>query len=685
MSMNQTTPNHIGIKRYRSVGARSLVGMLTVVAFALLFMFPSPAQAWWKDEWPFRKKITIDTSSTGANITEAIGTTPVLIRLHSGNFRFEEAKGDGSDLRFIAGDDKTPLKFHFEKFDPLLGEAMVWVSIPELKPGVLTDLWLYYGNKKADSAADSKTTYDAPTLLVYHFAQRGVPPEDSTSWANTALTVGDPADGAVIGQGLRLDGQHPVSLPASASLAFADSDPMTLSFWFKPDSLQRNSIVYSRHDGGNALTLGVDDGAPFIEITNASGTQRSVKGAPVAPGGWHHLALTSSPGLTTLYLDGAAYGTLTSAIPVLNSISTIGSDPTPATPAGPAAALFAGSSAGSLPAAASATTASNPSAGSPGAANPIAGSPPPAAAPEAAAVNFSGEIDEFEIAKAARPAGFIRAEYAGQGPDSQKFFRYSKEEETASWFSGYVATILKSVTLDGWVVIGILMVMGIISLAVMIEKIVYVNAQTKANALFLRVYREISGSLGRIDPTDEAAFQSLGGRFNEKSFRRVRHSSVYRVYLIAIHEIHQRFAGPDPLNHLPARSIAAIRAALDSAQFQENQRLNRLIVLLTIAISGGPFLGLLGTVVGVMITFAVIAESGDVNVNAIAPGIAAALVATVAGLAVAIPALFGYNYLVSRIRSLSGDLQMFVEEFTTKMGEIYSEAPRPAPLPLAAE
>jgi hypothetical protein len=64
---------------------------------------------------------------------------------------------------------------------------------------------------------------------------------------------------------------------------------------------------------------------------------------------------------------------------------------------------------------------------------------------------------------------------------------------------------------------------------------------------------------------------------------------------------------------------------------KETERLNSLIVLLTIAISGGPFLGLLGTVVGVMITFAAIAASGDVNVNAIAPGIAAALVATVAG------------------------------------------------------
>src|SRR6202044_2589009 len=93
-----------------------------------------------------------------------------------------------------------------------------------------------------------------------------------------------------------------------------------------------------------------------------------------------------------------------------------------------------------------------------------------------------------------------------------------------------------------------------------------------------------------------------------------------------------------------------------------SQRLSSQMVWLTIAIAGGPFLGLLGTVVGVMITFAAIAASGDVNVNAIAPGIAAALLATVAGLGVAIPCLFGYNYLASRIKTIASDMQIFIDE-----------------------
>jgi biopolymer transport protein ExbB len=102
---------------------------------------------------------------------------------------------------------------------------------------------------------------------------------------------------------------------------------------------------------------------------------------------------------------------------------------------------------------------------------------------------------------------------------------------------------------------------------------------------------------------------------------------------------------------------------------RELQGLNSKLVVLTISIAGGPFLGLLGTVVGVMITFAAIAAAGDVNVNAIAPGIAAALVATVAGLAVAIPCLFGYNFLTTRIGDIAADLQAFVDELVTRLAE----------------
>ena len=67
-----------------------------------------------------------------------------------------------------------------------------------------------------------------------------------------------------------------------------------------------------------------------------------------------------------------------------------------------------------------------------------------------------------------------------------------------------------------------------------------------------------------------------------------------------------------------------------------------------------------------------IAASGDVNVNAIAPGIAAALVATVAGLGVAIPCLFGYNWLNTRIKSITVNNRVFLDEFVARLAEQYS-------------
>jgi oleate hydratase len=122
------------------------------------------------------------------------------------------------------------------------------------------------------------------------------------------------------------------------------------------------------------------------------------------------------------------------------------------------------------------------------------------------------------------------------------------------------------------------------------------------------------------------------------------------------------------------RRIARIHLETGSGEPEPSIEVGRSdLVFLTIGIAGGPYLGLLGTVIGVMITFAVIAKSGEVEVNSIAPGIAGALLATVAGLAVAIPALFIYSYLSSRIKDVVSNMETFIDEFVTKMAEHYKE------------
>jgi biopolymer transport protein ExbB len=689
-------------KRLQKMRSRGLPGRANCLRFGLAFAlatvaFTGSANAWWNQDWSMRKQITVDTSSTGANITDPIGSVPLLIRLHVGNFRFASAKPDGSDLRFVAGDDKTPLKHHVEKFDSLLGEALVWVNVPNVQPGAKTDIWLYYGNQKIGPANDAKGTYDPDTLLVYHFVERGTPSLDSTAWANNAQSVAQPADGAIIGSGLRLTGVAPLTLPASSSLAFSANAPLSMSFWTKPATLQPNAVIYSRRDSAasNGLIIGLDNGVPFVEVINAAAVQRASGSAVVAQNSWHQFAVIAGNGQITLYVDGAPAATMSAGLPALNTIARIGSDTATSTvaPATPPSAT-------AQPDASTAPGADGAVALAP--AGPSADAPVAEAASSAPTVTypgFIGDLDELHIDKVARPAGFVRFQAINQGPEPSKLLTLSVDEETASWFSGYFGVLLKAVTIDGWIVIIILMVMALASWVVMVEKHRYLKRQKQGNDVFVPAFRRLDNDLTRL--SDGAAFQadeSANAVADKSGLKRntrpkdataaLRHSAINRIYLIGADEIRRRFPGDATggTHVLSAEAIAAIRSALDAGLVRELQALNRLMVILTISISGGPFLGLLGTVIGVMVTFAAIAMSGDVNINAIAPGIAGALMATVAGLAVAIPALFGYNWLTLRIKDLTSDMQVFVDEFTTKMAEVYSsDRPSPALHRIAAE
>jgi len=209
-----------------------------------------------------------------------------------------------------------------------------------------------------------------------------------------------------------------------------------------------------------------------------------------------------------------------------------------------------------------------------------------------------------------------------------------------------------------------------------VTKVGYLNEIGKGNVLFLKEWKHIATDLTVLDDPDADASNNIGASAGKSDQRVMRRAPLYHIYHSGVEEIRHRIAADkcgEGRKGLSGRSIQAIRATLDGRLVRETQRINSKIVLLTICISGGPFLGLLGTVVGVMITFAAVAAAGEVNVNAIAPGIAAALLATVAGLAVAIPSLFGYNYILTRIKETTSDMHVFIDEFVTRMAEFYRE------------
>jgi len=548
------------------------------VAIALLFsLFSATSHAWWNEDWSARKKITL------TNPAGEVADAPVLIRLHTGNFDFLSANEDGSDLRVVAGDDATELKFHIEKWDGLNQLALVWVNVPKLTAS--TEAWLYFGNVEAPAASDPKGTYDAASA-VFHFNEAGGNPADSgPNGLNATAFNGERVVASFANGGARFNGSQSLTLPAINA-----AGGMSVAMWLKPAALDG---VLIQADG---LSVTLVNG-----VLNAqAGSASLAASAPLTVGKWHHLAITLD-GTLKLYVDGMLAGEAPGA-------------------ALPASAMTVGA-------------------------------------------GYNGELDEIQLAGTARSAAWV-AVAAAQGPEGA-LVALGEDEVGESSGGGIWGTLFQALTLDGWIAIGVLAVMLVIAVWVMIAKAEYVNRVDKANRAFLDKFRELSSDLGALDKSSQLA----------EAFR---HSSLYRLYHIAALELSHRFKDTDASHladtekNLTPQALDSIRASLDTGLVRESGLLNRLMVLLTIAISGGPFIGLLGTVLGVMITFAVIAASGDVNVSAIAPGIAAALMATAAGMAVAIPALFGYNYLNSRIKIITSDMRVFIDELITKLAENYS-------------
>ncbi|MBY0579194.1 MAG: DUF2341 domain-containing protein [Burkholderiales bacterium] len=577
-----------------------------LVLSATLSLIPATSHAWWDEAWSTRKKITLNMSQVETRAP--LAQVPVLIRLHTGDFDFSAAKDDGADIRFVAEDDKTPLKYHIEKYDAVNEMAFIWVQVPKLEPGKAGTIYLYSGNDKAGgSSGDARATYDASQNAVYHFNDKDGAPKDATANGNHASQfTGKMGDGSLIGAGATFDGAGFMTLPAART-----GQGFTVSAWVKVAS-PMEAILFQQQDGGQSVTLGISGGKLYGEVNGV----QTPKTADVAPGAWHHVALTAGQTLS-VYLDGQEVGNANVALPQMQGAITVGR-------------------------------------------------------------GYSGEMDELELAGISRPADWIKVQAKSQGSDSALVSIGADEVKGSGGDTSYFGTILHSVTLDGWVVIGILIVMAAISWIVMLVKGVVLGKVQKRNKAFMADYGKLAiMETARLDADDTEEDEDLSdspllsvlvGKHDH-----YQDSTLYRIYHTGVQEIRNRFGAAEPgKQHLSPQAIGAIKASLDATLVRETQKLNGLMVLLTIAISGGPFLGLLGTVVGVMITFAAIAATGDVNVAAIAPGIAAALVATVAGLGVAIPALFGYNYLGSKIKNVTADMHVFSDEFISRITEAYS-------------
>lgn len=599
----------------------------TILLALVLLPAIASAASWWNNDWKYRKEVSFDLSPAAADVAGTPLDVPVLVRLSLGNFSyFNDTKPDGADFRVLAADDKTPLKFHFEKFDPQNQIALLWVRVPQITGGSKTDkIYAYYGNTEAPLAADVAGTYDSSQVLVLSFGDGTGAPADLTAYKNNpsaSTAVLTPA--SLIGAGAKFAGKQSISVPATASLRLLPNQGLTASAWVRVEQAQK-AVVFALTDQAKQLAVAVD-GTKFVARGATGGTPVTVTQAgDFSLNQWHHVAITAGANKLTLYVDGVAAGSAPLALAEIGGNFTVG---------GANDADF-----------------------------------------------LAGDVDEVEVSKVARSADWIKASARGQGMDANLVVYGPDGQREGSGQSSYFVTIAKNLTVDGWVVIGICMAMLVVALIIMVVKAIFLSRVERANSKFLREFRRLSGDAASLE--DPEAAQSVDLEDDKPTMASLSNdhtkygaSTLYRLYHHGVRELNKRVSGQtvsaQRVQVLSSQSIDAIRAAMDASMTRLQQSLSSQMVLLTIAISGGPFLGLLGTVIGVMITFAAIALSGDVNVNAIAPGTAAALAATVAGLSVAIPALFGYNWLNSRIKSISADNRVFVDEFVTRVAEQYS-------------
>ncbi|SPE28745.1 MotA/TolQ/ExbB proton channel family protein [Burkholderiales bacterium] len=577
-------------KSGRMIWLKCLMGLALLCA-------PLLATAWWNGDWAYRKKITLDGAETPA-LGGQVQQVLLPIRLHAGNFLFFDAQQSGADLRFVAADDKTPLNFHIEQFDPINEIAIVWVQVPSVGAKD-SAVYLYYGNPQAAAAGNvAKASFDPHTVAAFHFAEREGLPRDATGYGNNASSSsGSQGAAGASGFGLGLSAVQSLRIPATPSLATLAGSGWTVMLWAKTAEAAATGTILSRSEADKALVFGLEGGKPYLALADGTRKARVAADKPIDGGTWHHLAFTLAD-KARLYVDGQEVASGALQAPELKGDVLIG----------------AGAAGGGL----------------------------------------AAEIDELQISNLARAADWVRAAAVGQDPQS-KLVQYGGDESGGgNDYLAVIRTLANAVSLDGWIIIGFIGVLGLFSMEVMVTKMRTIVRMRRQNEEFLGVFRDASSPLAQLDA--DAANAKIRD-WSESPLFHLFHRGINEVFSV------QKLTG----GVMTPQAFEVVRAGLEATMVEESHRLNNRLVLLTLSVSGAPFLGLLGTVVGIMITFASIAMAGDVNVNTIAPGVAAALTATVSGLVVAIPVLFGYNFLATRIRELTTGMEVFANEILGKL------------------
>ena len=242
--------------------------------------------------------------------------------------------------------------------------------------------------------------------------------------------------------------------------------------------------------------------------------------------------------------------------------------------------------------------------------------------------------------------------------------------------SGALQFAFEKATPEGKTTIGALFLLSMFSWTIIITKFRQLYIARRAAKKFFAAYNATRDPLDikkRGEEFDGAPAYQLYDRGADEVMYHLKNNPV------AVKEVVSFSAGEGNTDHLARAqltkismsSFEAVKVILEEAAAREAMSLEKGMIVLSTAVAGGPFIGLLGTVWGVMETFAGIAKANQASLTAMAPGVAGALIATVTGLLVAIPAMFGYNFMVTTIRHITQELDGFATRYANQIEHAY--------------
>jgi hypothetical protein len=268
------------------------------------------------EDWDYNTRIYIDTSSSGADISEDVEKFPVLVELNEENFNFERANSDGNDIRF-SDSSGISLKYEIESWNKDKKEANIWVLVPYINGSNNSQfIRMYWGNIDAKSESNGEAVFDKEENYqgVWHLNEEGNSTlngyKDSSINSNdlTGISMDSSSDvEGKISNAQKFDGSKDYINGANDDSLKIKGD-MTISFWMNTDSMSKDWVRLVGKGNSTKRNYGVwlnrSNKKILFQQYGSSGNMSFYSNSATSTDKWHYVSTTIENNIAKIYIDG---------------------------------------------------------------------------------------------------------------------------------------------------------------------------------------------------------------------------------------------------------------------------------------------------------------------------------------------------------------------------------------------